>query len=290
MGTRVPQLGTALVLSAAHFPGKAIRLPVVSMMREGEIQSFSEYPAASIASRTEFLSSAVVDATFAVASWSDTSTDWTPGTLRSASVTWRAQLLHDIPPTCRTVSVMRRTLVLLMSVVLVGCGGASVQSAGEVPDGAEFNEADLEFLAGMIPHHEQAIVMAEMVSSVEVSVEVAKLADEVRMSQTPEITVMRSLISDWGLQIDTHSGHDSGEHSDHGMMSPEDLDTLADSAGADFERRWLTMMIEHHEGALAMAREVLTTGKAPAVRELATSIVALQTAEIGQMQRLLDGF
>jgi uncharacterized protein (DUF305 family) len=72
-----------------------------------------------------------------------------------------------------------------------------------------------------------------------------------------------------------------------GMMSDEQLDELESAGGVDFERMWLTMMLEHHQGAVAMANTVLSGGSDPRVRTLAEGIVAAQQAEIAQIEALL---
>ena len=143
----------------------------------------------------------------------------------------------------------------------------------------------MEFVQGMIPHHEQAVQMADMVVAGMVTTELAALADQVRAAQQPEIDLMMSWLAEWGLERDPHAGHMMG--SEHGMMSDDDMAALDAAEGAEFERMWLDMMIKHHEGAVAMAYDVLAAGVDPRVAALAEAVVEAQTAEIALMRQML---
>ncbi len=217
----------------------------------------------------------------------------TPATFCRASVTCRTQFWHDMPEMCRTVSAMRRTLLLLLVVVAAGCSGGDTSSsqrqASESAGSAVHNEADVAFVQGMIPHHEQALQMADMVSRGKVSTELADLADAIRAAQQPEIDLMQAWLTEWGVAIDPHAGHKLVGHSDHGMMTDDDMAALGSASAGEFERMWLTMMIEHHEGAVVMAEEVITGGSDPRVRTLAEAVVAQQSEEISRMKALLAG-
>jgi uncharacterized protein (DUF305 family) len=77
-------------------------------------------------------------------------------------------------------------------------------------------------------------------------------------------------------------GHGSG-----GMMSDQDMSSLKDASGSEFDRMWLTGMIAHHEGAVTMAQDVLATTAQAGVKEMATAIVEGQQAEIATMKGML---
>ena len=190
---------------------------------------------------------------------------------------------------CRTVVVMRRTVVTLSAALLIGCSGGSTSGDGAAPGDAAFNDADVEFVQGMIPHHEDAIRMADMVKRDAVSVGTADLADQIRSAQELEIVVMRELLGEWGLEEDPHAMHKMDDHSMSGMMTNDDYAALDAATGIDFERMWLTMMVEHHEGAVTMSEKVIAEGKDFRVRELAESIIAVQRDEIARMKALLNG-
>ena len=188
--------------------------------------------------------------------------------------------------------MMRRLLSIFAVAVVVGCSAGSTDSVSDSQ--AAWNDADVAFATGMIPHHEQALEMADLVAGKSVSNDVAMLADEIRAAQGPEISEMQGFLTEWGTTADPHAGHggssgdgSSSAHSGHGMMTKDDLKMLAAATGPAFEQMWVTMMIAHHEGAVMMAREVLTAGKEPRVQALAQTVIASQTAEIAQMRALL---
>ncbi|MFM9121069.1 MAG: DUF305 domain-containing protein, partial [Acidimicrobiaceae bacterium] len=143
----------------------------------------------------------------------------------------------------------------------------------------------------MIPHHEQAVVMSEMVSNVEVSGETAALATEIISAQASEIELMKSFLSEWGVEFDPnsdpHAGHMMGGDESHGMMTDEELAELENSMGSNFEKMWLTMMLAHHKGAIKMAETVIADGKDARVKTLAEAIISQQKKEIDLIDSLL---
>ena len=177
---------------------------------------------------------------------------------------------------------------------LTACGdgdrAVSDSSTSKVTDSdAVWNDADVKFVQGMIPHHEQAVEMSDMMTGRTVSEATAVLAEQIRAAQTTEVALMRGFLAEWGVEMDPHAGH-SGDHSmGEGMMSNEQLDELESADGVDFERMWLTLMLEHHKGAIAMASAVLANGAEPRVRALAEAIITAQQAEIAQIEALLAG-
>jgi uncharacterized protein (DUF305 family) len=167
---------------------------------------------------------------------------------------------------------------------------AATPAAGGSDANADFNDADVEFAQGMIPHHEQAIEMAEIAldPARQASAEVADLAARVKAGQDPEIQTLTAWLTAWGqpVEMDTSEGHDMS--SMPGMMSAEDMDAMATMTGTDFDAMWLPMMIEHHQGALDMAIQVHADGANADVKTLATQIVNAQQAEIDEMNALLE--
>jgi len=169
---------------------------------------------------------------------------------------------------------------------LVGCS-----SGATVSETSPWNMADQKFVQEMIPHHEQAVVMSEMVGNVEVSTETGALANEIISAQASEIALMQSFLDEWGVESDPssdpHAGHSMTGDMNTGMMTDEDLDKLKNSSGADFEKMWLTMMLAHHDGAVTMAMTVISAGKDPRVKTLAENIVSAQQKEIILIRSLL---
>lgn len=156
---------------------------------------------------------------------------------------------------------------------------------------AEFGDADVEFLQGMIPHHQQAVEMAEMAldPTVGASPAVVAFATRIKAAQDPEIEQMTSWLTAWGqpVQMDTSGGHDMS--SMDGMMTAAEMDGLTAAKGADFDTMWRDMMIRHHQGAITMAEQVKTSGSNPDVSKLADQIITVQQAEVTELQALQGG-
>ena len=181
------------------------------------------------------------------------------------------------------VVLMRRLLTAtLLTVALAGCG----QSAGS----DDHNDADVTFAQGMVPHHEQAVEMADMVDGAEASPEVVALAGKIEKAQQPEIDQMNGWLEEWGADDSGHAhGSDDEDHEQghDGMMSEADMTALGTLSGAEFDEAWLTMMIEHHEGAVRSAQTEVADGKHPDAIALAKNIITSQQGEIDQMKGLL---
>lgn len=186
------------------------------------------------------------------------------------------------------------------ALALVACGGddkadtATTQapaSGATTPAGsaAEFNDADVMFAQGMIPHHEQAIEMADIAldPTVGAGPDVIDLATRIKAGQDPEIQQMKGWLEAWGqpMQMDMSDGHDMSGMD--GMMSAEEMDSLGTMTGTDFDRMWMEMMIRHHEGAITMAETVKSDGSNPDVATLADAVITAQQGEIAEMQALL---
>lgn len=150
--------------------------------------------------------------------------------------------------------------------------------------------ADAIFAQMMIPHHEQAVVMAELAETRASDPLIVELAAEIKGAQQPEIDLMTSWLEEWGVPV--MSGMDAmGAHGGHGMsgmLTDEQLAELEASNGAEFDRLFAEYMIAHHEGAIDMAQDV-TVSDDPRVVKLANDIIEAQQAEIAQMQAFLDG-
>ena len=155
-------------------------------------------------------------------------------------------------------------------------GGSSDQTK------VSFSSADIMFAQMMIPHHQQAVDMGSLAESRAGSPEVKALAARIKSEQAPEIDLMK----DWLVAAGASESMDHHMSMD-GMLTAEELDQLADSSGAAFDKLFLYYMIQHHEGAIAMAKMVDDSTNA-AVAELARAIITSQTAEIAEMQKLLS--
>lgn len=180
-------------------------------------------------------------------------------------------------------------LVLAMAVVLAACGTNSDTGAS----GAKFNDQDVTFAQGMIPHHRQAIEMAKLAESRASSTKVAELATAIQDAQDPEIKTMEGWLKDWDKPLDGEgsSGMDHGsDDSDSmsGMMSDDEMRSMEGASGADFDMMFLAMMIRHHEGAIAMSDKEIAEGENTEAIALAKTIKKAQTDEIATMKGLLE--
>ena len=171
---------------------------------------------------------------------------------------------------------------IALATLLAACGGDGGNAGDAGGEAAGYNQADIDFLQAMIPHHEQAIEMAEMVEERTDRPELNELAGNVIESQTAEIDEIESMLED--------AGEEAMDMADHGAMgmSQEELDELESLRGAKFDKMFSEMMIRHHEEAITMSRDVLDSGQSPDVADLAQGIIDEQQAEIQDLQTWLE--
>jgi uncharacterized protein (DUF305 family) len=162
-----------------------------------------------------------------------------------------------------------------------------------------FTEADVRFMTGMIHHHAQAIEVSLLVPTHGASGSVRTLAARIINAQKDEIALMQAWLRDRGQPVpelhltDTHvmgrgAGHDA---SMPGMLSAEQIRQLDEARGEEFDRLFLTLMIQHHRGAVVMVHELFATdgaGQDEAVSKLASDVQVDQTTEVARMERMLS--
>lgn len=151
----------------------------------------------------------------------------------------------------------------------------------------DFNNADVTFLEMMYPHHAQAVEMAELVPSRSQNQQLITLAKSVEDAQSPEMRQITTLLVSFGKAAPSESGGHGGHGGMQGMMTPEQMTALELASGPAFDKKWMNMMIEHHQGAIAMANTELAEGVNPDARALAQAIVGAQQTEIDQMRTML---
>ncbi|OAH12794.1 DUF305 domain-containing protein [Streptomyces jeddahensis] len=155
----------------------------------------------------------------------------------------------------------------------------------------DFNDADVTFAQMMIPHHEQALEMAKLADGRASDSEIKELAAQIEKAQDPEIKTMQGWLKSWGkpTEMESMPGMDHSSHSGmDGMMSDEDMEELKAAKGTDFDKMFAEMMIEHHNGAIAMAEDEQKNGKNADAKKMADAIVEGQSAEVEQLQSILD--
>ncbi|MFJ4786676.1 DUF305 domain-containing protein [Streptomyces sp. NPDC088794] len=195
----------------------------------------------------------------------------------------------------RTSPVRRVALVaaaVSTALVLAACGsedgdsghGATASSTGTGTGARSHNAQDVSFAQGMIPHHQEALEMASLAADRASSAQVKSLASRIEKAQDPEIRTMSGWLKAWGEK----PGMNHSEHSRMpGMMADQDMTELKKASGTAFDTMFLTMMTEHHQGAVTMANTEKSKGGYGPAKDMAGDIVTGQTAEIAEMKKLL---
>jgi uncharacterized protein (DUF305 family) len=196
-------------------------------------------------------------------------------------------------------------LIVALSLTLPACGAAVAGSSSSpapavVAQLPTASEADVEFLTGMIHHHAQALVMAGWAESHGANELIQVLAERIIVSQRDEIAIIELWLTDHGIEppelapmVESAAG---GMVHDHemlmsGMLTQEQMAELDAARDAEFDRLFLTFMIQHHEGALEMVDTLFAShggGVDDAVYKFASDTFADQGSEIDRMQRMLD--
>ena len=157
-------------------------------------------------------------------------------------------------------------------------------------EGVSYTEADVSFMQGMIPHHRQALEMTALVRQHAVTEAVQRMALRMEISQRDEIGLISAWLRDRGETIEM-SSMGAMHHGMMGMLTPEQMQTLSEARGMDFDRLFLEGMIQHHRGALAMVTQLFSTSGAAqesTIFKFAEEIDADQLMEIERMQGLLN--
>jgi uncharacterized protein (DUF305 family) len=194
-----------------------------------------------------------------------------------------------------TVRIAAAVAAVLAAGLLASCGGSDQHTqAGAEPSTlqADHNADDVAFVRSMVSHHGQAVQMAQMALDKASNPEVSDLAGHISTTQLGEIQAFNAWLVQWPEgQSGDPAGHDAAGHGATmpGMVDAATLASLQSLTGADFDRLWLTSMIDHHRGAIAMAQDEIAHGKNPDVIYLARTIIAGQQAEIDQMKKMLGG-
>jgi uncharacterized protein (DUF305 family) len=152
--------------------------------------------------------------------------------------------------------------------------------------------ADVLFMQGMIHHHSQAVEMTALMPTHTHNKKLLALGRRIGISQTDEMKYMKQWLSERGQPGMVHTpGMDmSSMPLMPGMLTAEQMKTLAKSKGVEFDRLFLTGMIQHHGGALTMVQDLFDTpgaGQDAVLFDFATDVDNTQTAEIGIMRGLL---
>ncbi len=202
----------------------------------------------------------------------------------------------------------RRVLVpaitLATAVILTGCsndgspGNAEVstsstpgtESVEQSPaDGEWVNQQDLMFARTMVPHHEQAIEMADvLLAKPDVDVQLVDLANQIRGGRGPEVEQLTAWLEEWGWPLPEPGSSDTAESGPvDGTQSDGGAQTLAAAQGVDAGRLFLELMIANHRGAIEVARTEVEEGRHEGAVAMAQQTMDAHQAEISTMEALL---
>ena len=199
---------------------------------------------------------------------------------------------------CTSARGPESSVVLAPGAGVVGSGSAGAIAAAE-KTALAFTAADVEFMAGMIPHHAQAITIARWAASHGARSDVQKLAERIIVSQRDEIGLMQAWLRERSQPVpDSMATRHVMKMGDvvhemlmPGMLTDEQLAELDRARGSAFDRLFLTAMIAHHQGAIDMVRELFrhpNAGEDMTVFRFASDVEADQSAEIQRMQHMLE--
>lgn len=197
---------------------------------------------------------------------------------------------------------MKRAFALLVipaaAVSLAACGSSR---AATTPDhasmtmisaragptsAAQHNDADVRFVQMMIPHHQQATEMAKLAATRASLPQVKSLAAAIETAQGSQKETMTGWLKSWGATVP--SAGPTGGVPIPGLQSDTAMKKLGTLSGTAFDKTFLQMMIKHHQGAITMAKTEQARGSSADAKALASSIVTSQSAEITEMQKLLN--
>jgi len=191
---------------------------------------------------------------------------------------------------------------LILAAATAACAGAPAQGLHATPPGLgrlPYTDADVDFMAGMIPHHAQAVVMAGWAPSHGARADVGVLCERIVVAQRDEIAMMQTWLRDRGQFVPDaastrHRMKMNGVEHDMlmpGMLTDEEMAALDRARGPEFDRLFLVGMIKHHQGAIDMV-DVLFKAYGAAQDEtvfrFASDVYADQSTEIDRMNKMLE--
>ncbi len=197
--------------------------------------------------------------------------------------------MSHLRPTFTIVGVLATAITLSACSATTTMGGMDHSSSSAPTSSTEntgaFNDSDVAFAMDMVPHHQQAVEMVDMILTKDgIDQRVIDLATRIKAAQDPEIVEMTAWLETWGSPMDSMSGM-SGMGD--GMMSDDDMAALDVATGAEASKLFLEQMTTHHQGAITMAKTEISDGKDPDAITLANSIATGQSAEITEMSEIL---
>jgi len=198
--------------------------------------------------------------------------------------------------TSTSTRIVAGLAALVAAAALSSCSSAddhnaqASSSATSAEQVAAHNVDDVAFAENMIPHHQQALELSALVPDRSTNPAVVKLATTISSEQQPEMAAMRALLLQW--EVNPNDVPDHSAHAGMGMSGMVDDATMAELTslnGPAFDTLWLQSMINHHQGAVEMAKAEIAKGQSVDMISMAKNIVTAQQAEIDQMKQMLGG-
>jgi len=196
---------------------------------------------------------------------------------------------------------MTRRYVLIAAVVAAVALAAASFLFGRLSVGESSTRptaVDVGFARDMAVHHQQAVLMSELLRERGSDAELKAIAVDMVLTQTNQVGQMQGWLALWGEPFATDEPPMrwmGGSHAHHaadapmtGMATQEQLNSLEGASGVDAERTYLELMIPHHQGGVEMAQHAVDHASLPAVRELAQSMLQAQATELETLQKFLD--
>ena len=196
---------------------------------------------------------------------------------------------------------MTRRYVLVAAVVAAVALAAASFLFGRLSVGesvARPTAVDVGFARDMAVHHQQAVLMSELLRERGSDAELKAIAVDMVLTQTNQVGQMQGWLALWGEPFATDEPPMrwmGGSHAHHaadvpmtGMATQEQLNSLEAASGVEAERTYLELMILHHQGGVEMAQHAVDHASLPAVRQLAQSMLQAQATELETLQKFLD--
>ncbi len=191
-----------------------------------------------------------------------------------------------------------RLSIMTLAVVSASVCAFQAATSQAPPAKKNYTDADVHFMAGMIGHHAQAIQMAGWAPSHGASSSVRVLCERIVVAQTDEIAMAQRWLKEHGEYVPPADprGHIMQGMDQPmlmpGMLTPEQMAQLDAARGPEFDRLFLTFMIQHHQGAITMVQQLLAVPGAAQdgpIFRFSSDVNADQTTEINRMKLMLDG-
>ena len=200
-------------------------------------------------------------------------------------------LAAALAASCRTATVTETTPIVQPGAPGEASRDISSRQATDL-SGVQFTQADVEFMQGMIGHHEQAVEMVALMPERTTSEGLRQLGLRIDVSQRDEIRMMQSWLRARGQEVPSeHAMHMHGATLMPGMLSQEEMARLAAARGGAFDRLFLEGMIKHHGGAITMVQTLFASpgaGQDSEIYAFASDVDADQRMEIDRMGAMLQ--